>query len=81
MDSSNTLLGGLIFILLVVGANFVMYAVVRGATRTGGRKSFLETFTKSLDPTAKKKNDSMDELHRKLDELKRGKNEAGEDSE
>jgi hypothetical protein len=81
MDSSNALLGGLTFILLVIGANFVMYAVVRGATRTGGRKSFLETFTQSLNTSTKKKDDSMEELHRKLEELKRGKNGAGEDSE
>lgn len=81
MDTSNAILGGLIFILLVVGANFVMYAVVRGATRTGGRKSFLETFTQSLNTPSKKKGDSMEELHRRLDELKQGKKEAGGDSE
>jgi hypothetical protein len=71
MENEKAVIGALFFILLIVGANFVMYGIVRGAARSKG-KGFWETFSKAMDTSTKKKNDDMDELHRKMEELKKG---------
>jgi hypothetical protein len=81
MESSPAVIGALLFIVLVVGANFAMYAIVRGATRSGGKKSFLETFSDSLNASPKSKDTSMDELRQKIAELNEGKKDAPSDSE
>lgn len=72
MEENKVLIGALIFIVMVVGANFVMYAIVRGATRPGGG-GFLETITKSLNASQTKKKDDMKELRRTIQELNEGK--------
>ncbi len=54
MESNIAFWGALFFILLVAGANFMMYAIVRGVTRSGN-KNFLETLSNSFNPAAKKK--------------------------
>jgi hypothetical protein len=69
MEENKAVIGALLFILLVIGANFVMYAIARGAAKPGN-KGFLETISKSLN-TSMKKDDPMDELHQKLEELKK----------
>jgi hypothetical protein len=69
MEESKAVIGALLFILLIIGANFVMYGIVRGATRSN-QKGFLETISKSLN-TSIKKDDPMDELHQKMEELKK----------
>jgi hypothetical protein len=69
MEDNKAVIGALLFILLVVGANFVMYAIARGAAKSN-QKGFLETISKSLN-TSVKKDDPMDELHQKLEELKK----------
>jgi hypothetical protein len=71
MENEKAVIGAVIFIVLIVGANFVMYGIVRGATHTKG-KGFWETFTKTMNTSSQKKNDDMDELHRKMEELKKG---------
>ncbi|MCQ3936584.1 MAG: hypothetical protein DPW18_06010 [Chloroflexi bacterium] len=80
MEENKILIGALIFILLVLGSNLVMYAVVRGAARPGG-KGFLETMIKSMNAPQRKKEDPMDELRRTMEELTGGKNNSSEDSE
>jgi hypothetical protein len=70
MEENKAVIGALLFILLVVGANFVMYGIARGAANSK-QKGFLEAISKSLN-TSTKKNDDMDELHQKLEELKKG---------
>ena len=68
METNKALVGALIFIILVVGANFVMYAIARGAERSN-QKSFLETLGQSLNASPKKKDESLKELRRKIQEL------------
>lgn len=80
MEENKVLIGALIFIGMVVGANFIMYAIARGAARPGG-KGFLETMMKSLNANQGKKSDDMDELHRTVQELKEGKKDQSGDSE
>jgi uncharacterized protein HemX len=73
METSKAIIGALLFIILIVGANFVMYAIVRGATKPN-QKGFLETITKSLNTSVKKDN-SMDELRQKMEELEKDRKE------
>jgi hypothetical protein len=73
MEISKPVIGALIFIILVVGANFVMYAIARGAANTK-EKGFWETINKSLY-TPSKRETSMDELRKKMEELEKGKKE------
>jgi len=70
MEENKAVIGALLFILMVIGANFVMYAIARGAANSK-QKGFWETIGKSLN-TSIKKDDSMDELHQKMEELKKG---------
>ncbi|MCB0119871.1 MAG: hypothetical protein H6634_12605 [Anaerolineales bacterium] len=79
MDN-KVIFGALIFIAMVVGANLVMYAIVRGVTRPGGG-GFWQTIAKSLDPNQNKKQDDMEELHRTLQGLTGEKKENPEDSD
>ena len=74
METNKAVIGALLFILLVVGANFVMYAIARGAAKSN-QKSFLETISKSLNTSSQKKNTSMDDLRQRIEELEKGKKE------
>jgi len=74
MEENKAVIGALLFILLVIGANFVMYAIACGAAKSN-QKSFLETLSKSLNTSTQKKDDSMDELRQKMDELEKKKKE------
>ena len=79
MDN-KVIFGALIFIAMVVGANLVMYAIVRGVTRPGGG-GFWQTIAKSLNADQNKKQDDMEELHRTLRDLNREKMENQEKSD
>ena len=80
METNKAVIGAVIFILLIVGANFIMYAIARGAAKSN-QKSFLETISQSLNPSPKKKDNSIDELRRKMEELEKGKKEDARESE
>jgi hypothetical protein len=69
MENEKAVIGALLFIIMVVGANFVMYAIARGAANSK-QKGFWETIGKSLNASTKK-NDDMDELRKKMEELKK----------
>lgn len=73
MESNNAVIGAAIFIALIIGANLLMYGIARGWAMSN-RKDFLETLTKSLT-TPTKKDDSMDELRQKIEELEKRKKE------
>jgi hypothetical protein len=78
MEGNKAAIGALLFIVMVIGANFVMYGIARGWAR-GGNKNFLETLGQSFN-AAQKKDDPMDELRRKLEELEKGKKDQEADS-
>jgi hypothetical protein len=73
MEQNKAAIGALIFIVMVLGANFVMYGIVRGWARSGN-KNFLESIGQSFNAT-RKKEDEMDELRLKMEELEKGKKE------
>lgn len=77
MESNRVILGALLFIVLVIGSNFVMYMIARNWAK-GGDSPWMAALKKSLskpvtDSTA---NRSMDELRKRVDEL--GKDKSGE---
>ena len=80
MEANKAVIGAILFIVLVIGANFFMYAIARGATKSN-QKSFLEMISRSLNTSTQKKDNSMDELRRKLEELEKGKKDDPGESE
>lgn len=80
MENERAMIGALILIGLVLGANFVMVAIVRSAARSG-KKGFFETLGRSFKSSSQRTNDRMDELRRRIQELDKGKKDRTEDSE
>ena len=75
MHLDSAAIGLLIIILLIVGANFVVYAIARSATR-GGNSRWMSALKDSLSkPTNTPANQAMDELRKRVEELKKEKNE------
>jgi len=75
MELNQAAVGLLIIILLIVGANFVMYAIARGWAK-GGDSSWIsalkDSLSKPMDTPAKK---SMDELRKRVEELEKKKDQ------
>ena len=71
MELDSPAIGLLIILLLIVGANFVMYAIARGATR-GGNSRWISSIKDSLSkPMNTPANKSMDELRKRVEELEK----------
>jgi hypothetical protein len=71
-------IGLLIIILLIAGANFVMYAIARSATR-GGNSRWMSSLKDSLSkPMNTPANQSMEELRKRVEELKSKQDEQKE---
>ena len=76
MELDSPVVGLLIIILLIVGANFVMYAIARSATR-GGNSRWMSALKDSLSkPMNTPTNKSMDELREKMEQLAKEKKEG-----
>ena len=75
METDRALIGALIFIGLIVVSNFVMYAIARGAVKGGDSRwmsALRDAFKKPMESSS---NQSMDELRKKVDALKKEKKE------
>jgi len=73
MEVDSPAIGLLIIILLVVCANFAMYAIARSAAR-GGNSRWMSALRDSLSkPMNTQANKSMDELRKKMEELEKKK--------
>lgn len=69
MDSNKLAIAALLFIVLVIGINFAMYAIARGATK-GGDSRWMSALKDSLSkPLEGSSNKSMDELRKQIEEL------------
>ncbi len=71
MESGNAVVGALIFIAMIIGANLVMYGIARGWARGGDSKwmsALKQGLSKPLDSQAHR---SMDELRQKMQELQK----------
>jgi hypothetical protein len=78
MTSDQAVFGALIFIALVVGANFVMYAVARGAARSDS--TWWNALSSSLTKPSQKKDTELDELRRRVQELQEHQGDPRGDS-
>jgi hypothetical protein len=75
MQLDSPAIGLLIILLLIVGANFVMYTIARGATK-GGNSRWMSSLKDSLSkPMNTPANKSMDELRKRVQELEKKKEE------
>ncbi len=76
MDSGNAVLGAIIFIVLILGANFVMYVFARNWAK-GGDSKWMSALKDGLSKPLQNQSDkSMEELRQKMEELqKTGKKE------
>jgi hypothetical protein len=73
MEPDSALIAALIFILLIIGANFVMYAIARGAAK-GGSSHWMSALRDSLNkPLDGSSNKAMDELRKKMEDLEKNK--------
>lgn len=71
MISNNPIAGAVIFILIILGANFIMYAIARGWAR-GGDASWIEGLKKGLSkPMESQRNKSMDDLRQEIEKLQK----------
>ena len=69
MEVSSAAIGLLIIVLLIVGANVVMYSIARSATR-GGNSRWMSALKDSLSkPMNTPASQSMDELRKRIEEL------------
>jgi hypothetical protein len=73
MELDSPAIGLLIIILLIIGANFVMYSIARSAAK-GGNSRWMSALKDSLSkPMHTPANKSMDELRKKMEELEKKK--------
>jgi len=73
LESDRVLIAALLFILLIIGSNFVMYAIARGATK-GGDSRWMSALRDSLKkPLEGSSSKPMDELRKRVEELKKNK--------
>ena len=74
MDSNKIAIAALLFIVLIVGINFAMYAIARGAAK-GGDSRWMGALKDSLrKPMESSSNKSMEELRNQVEELKKKEN-------
>jgi hypothetical protein len=75
MESNRILIGALLFILIVVGSNYVMFVIARNWAK-GGDSRWMTAIKDSLSkPLDSKSNQSMDELRKQIAQLEQGKKE------
>lgn len=74
MESNRVILGALLFILIVLGSNFLMFIIARNWAK-GGDSPWMTALKKSLGKpvTDSAANKSMDELRKRVDDLEKEK--------
>ena len=71
MESGNAAVGALLLIVLIVGANIVMYGVARGWAKSGDSK-WMSALKQGLSkPMESQANKEMEELRQKMQELQK----------
>jgi hypothetical protein len=72
MISDNAIAGAAIFILMILGANFIMYAIARGWAKGGGSAHWIDALKQGLTkPMESQRSKSMEELHREMEKLEK----------
>ena len=74
MESDRILIGVIIFILLILGANIMMYGIARGRAKDSDSR-WMSALRESLGkPMQSPSNKSMDELRKQMEALEKKKN-------
>jgi hypothetical protein len=74
MDSNKIAIAALLFIVLIIGSNFVIYIIARSWAK-GGDSRWMSALKDSLSkPMDSSSNKSMDELRKQVEELKKKEN-------
>ena len=82
MENTRAFWGALAFIILIVGVNAIMYGMVRSITHFSRKgTNFLESMGNMFNPSNQKKDNSMEELRQKIEDLNGGKKDNPPDSE
>lgn len=72
MISDSPIAGAAILILIIVGANFLMYAIARGWARNGGSTHWIDALKQGLTkPMDSQRNKSMEELRQQMEKLQK----------
>ena len=72
MISDSPIAGAVIFILMILGANFIMYAIARGWARNGGSARWIDALKQGLTkPMDSQRNKSMEELRQQMEKLQK----------
>jgi hypothetical protein len=72
MISDNAIAGAAIFILMILGANFLMYAIARGWAKGGGNVRWIDALKQGLTkPMENQRSKSMEELRREMEKLEK----------
>ena len=75
MESDRVVIGALLFILLIVLANFAMYIIARNWAKGGDSRwmsALKDSLSKPINDSSSNK--SMDELRKQVEELEKKKN-------
>ena len=73
MDSNKVVIAALLFIVLIIGSNFVIYVIARSWAK-GGDSRWMSALKDSLSkPLENSTNKSMDELRKQIAELENKK--------
>jgi hypothetical protein len=71
MISDNPIAGAAILILMILGANFIMYGIARGWAK-GGDSRWIDALKKGLTkPMDSQRNKSMEELRQEMEKLQK----------
>jgi len=74
METDSVLIGALIFIILILGSNFVMYVIARNWAKDGD-SGWMKTFNDAISKRPENKSDkAMDELRKRMEEFEKKKN-------
>ena len=72
MISDSPIAGAVILILLILGANFIMYAIARGWAKNGGGTQWIDALKQGLTkPTESQHTKSMEELRQQMEKLQK----------
>jgi uncharacterized protein HemX len=71
MESGNAVVGALIFIALILGANFMMFVIARNWAK-GGDSRWMSALKQGLSkPLENQRAKDMDELRQKMEEFQK----------
>ena len=77
MLSNNAIVGALLFIIMILGANALMYGIARSWAK-GGDVRWISALKQGLTkPLESQRNKSMDELRQKMEQMNKSDKKEG----